>query len=280
MHFIEFINDNKYILEKGGIETPFLDCKLILSHFFNIPLNRLFLENDTEINEVDLKLLNFIIQERLKGKPVSKIFGIKTFWTFDFFVNEDVLDPRPDTEIMIEAILKNYNIEDKLNILDLGTGSGCIILTLLKLFYNSKGLAIDISEKALNIAKKNAHNLQLEDVAEFKINNWNDGIDEKFDLIVSNPPYIPSKTIDYLSNTVKDFDPITALNGGEDGLQYYRYLSRNLLKSCGDNTQIFLEIGINQKEAVIELFEKQNFKLKKAINDYSGICRILHFALF
>lgn len=279
MHLIDFINDNKYILEKGGSETPFLDCKLILSHFFDIPLNRLFLENDTEINESDLKTLNIIIQERLKGRPISKIFGIKTFWTFDFFVNEDVLDPRSDTEIMIESILNTYNIEDKLNILDLGTGSGCIILTLLKLFFNSKGLAIDISEKALNVAKKNAHNLQLEDVIEFKMNNWNDGIDEKFDIIVSNPPYIPSKTIDTLATTVKNFDPIASLDGGTDGLKHYKYLSQNLIKSCHNNTQIFLEIGENQKQPIIELFEYNNFKFKKAINDYSGICRILNFVL-
>lgn len=272
MNIFEFINN----IKKGGILPPF-DVKMILSNFYKIDIPKIIDLYDKKIEDNDLLELDRIIRERLKGKPISKIFNEKYFWNYSFFVNENVLDPRPDSEIMIEEILKTYKNEN-LNVLDLGTGSGCLIITILKLFSNFKGTGVDISEKALEVAKLNSNNLNVNNRIKFIKNNWNDGINEKFDIIISNPPYIETDFIEKLDIDVREYDPILALDGGKDGLDCYKYLAENLKKNCKHSTKIFLEIGINQKDNIIKIFEKNNFKFEKSAKDYGSIERILVFS--
>lgn len=142
-----------------------------------------------------------------------------------------------------------------------------------------QGVAVDISEDALRVACKNAYSLLVNDRCDFIKSNWNTDINEKFDIIVSNPPYIPTKTIETLSTMVREFDPILALDGGNDGLNCYEFLAKNLHKNCKNTTKIFLEIGDGQKDDVVAIFQQNDFNFVKSIDDYGGICRILVFSL-
>lgn len=270
---------NKYckILETNqSLDTPSLDCCVFLSFILGIDKKDFLKYKDDDFKYE--KLLESMIVRRLCNEPVSKIINNKSFWDYDFYVNNDVLDPRPDTETMIEMILDDYDSDEKFDILDLGTGSGCIILTLLKLFKNSNGIAVDISEKALEIAKLNAHKLNINRI-NFIESNWNDKINGKFDIIVSNPPYIETEYIDNLSKDVKNFDPRIALDGGITGLDCYNYIAKNIIKNCKENTRIFLEIGYKQANDVINIFEQNNFVLHKIGKDLNGYDRIVSFYL-
>lgn len=263
--------------ENGLDNNANLDVKVLLSNVFDIEVEELYSKLNIDISDEDSRKFEFYLLERIKGKPVSKIINRKYFWDYSFYVDDNVLDPRPDSEIIIEAILEDYSINDVNDILDLGTGSGCLILTLLKIFKNSKGLAVDKSKKALEIASKNAKLLDINNI-EFKLNNWNDGLVGLFDIIVSNPPYIKTKEIDNLQNEVKFYDPKLALDGGEDGLDCYRYLAKNLKKNLNRNGKIYLEIGQNYGSKVIDIYEKYNFKIYKRKNDLQGIERVLVFS--
>ena len=273
----EFVKQNVDLLKNSGIESPTIDLRYILSYFYNVRLSEIYNILEKNINNNELTELNNIIKQRLEKKPISKIFNKKFFWDYEFFVNTDVLDPRGDSEVMIEDIIKNYNCNDKLKILDLGTGSGCLIITLLKNFTNSTGLAVDINEKSILVAEKNAKNLGVFDRLELRKNNWNDNINKKFDIIISNPPYIPTNDINKLEDDVKNFDPILALDGGRDGLNCYRYISKNIGKNFNNNTKLYLEIGHNQKQDVINIFKNDNFVFEYSIKDYNNIERILKF---
>lgn len=277
--FLNFLNKTKTIFAENNVENPQFEARLLLSLFYGIKITKLFEYNDKIITDNEEEELNNIIKARLKNKPLSKIFNKKTFWDFDFFVNESVLDPRFDTEVLVEEIIKTYDTKENLKILDLGTGSGCIILSLLKIFINMQGVAVDISEDALRVACKNAYSLRVNDRCDFIKSNWNTDINEKFDIIVSNPPYIPTKTIETLSTMVREFDPILALDGGNNGLNCYEFLAKNLHKNCKNTTKIFLEIGEGQKNDIVAIFQQNGFKFVKSINDYGGICRILVFSL-
>jgi len=173
-------------------------------------------------------------------------------------------------------VLKN-RIKEKFHILDLGTGSGCLILTLLKLFSNATGVGTDINSKALTIARKNARNLNVQAKVKFIQSDWNKNIAEKFNIIISNPPYIPTRQIQSLPKEVKNFDPLNALDGGKDGLDCYKYIAKNIDKNLAKNGYIFLEIGQNQENDIIKIFQKNSFKLKSTKKDLGGIIRVLCF---
>ena len=195
---------------------------------------------DNKINEVDK-----ILSRRVSGEPVSKIFGKRDFYKSTFLISKDVLDPRPETELIIE--IANNFILDKgyKNFIDLGTGSGCIILSILKDNKNISALGIDISNKAINIAQKNCSNLSLEKQATFLVSNWLSKVSGSYDLIISNPPYIPSKDIDILLDNVKNYDPLISLDGGDDGLKCYREIAEDINRIISKKGRIILEIGFN-----------------------------------
>ena len=275
MKILNILNKYSKKLENKNFLTPKLDIKILLSCVINVKTNSLYLYFDKELNKRKYKKFYYLFRKRLKNEPIANIIKKKEFWNYNFYVNKNVLTPRNDSEILIQAILNNYkNKNEKFKILDLGTGSGCLILTLLKLYKKSFGIGVDISNKALKVAKKNAKNLKIKNI-KFIQNNWNDNINEKFDIIISNPPYIPQNTIKTLDLEVQKYNPIISLNGGTDGLLYYRYLAKNIFKNFKENTKLFLEIGINQKTEIEKIFNKYDFKINNVYKDYSNIERIL-----
>jgi release factor glutamine methyltransferase len=226
----------------------------------------------------DEALLDQLIQRRLAHEPVSQIIGSRGFWEHEFIVSRDVLTPRPDSEVLIEEALKCLpDRELPYRFLDLGTGSGCLILSLLHEFPQSKGLAVDASPKALEIAKRNAQQLKMEDRIMFQQGDWAKGLTGAFDLVISNPPYIPAKQKVDLMPEVRDYEPEMALIGGEDGLECYRILSAQtpaLLKSGG---WLIFEVGIHQAGTVAAMGPQNGLKCHKIRKDYGGIERAVIF---
>lgn len=279
MKIKELFSKSLKILKDKGIDTASLDVKMLLSFLLKSDSSNLINYFEKDVSTNFERRFNNLINRRLNGEPVANIIGKKSFWNYEFIVNKNVLTPRPDSETLIEAILENFKDKNKkFNILDLGTGSGCLILTLLKIYKNANGLAIDKSRRALNVAQKNAKILSIKKI-KFIQNNWNDNIKNKFDLIISNPPYISKDEIKTLQPEVNIFNPILALDGGNDGLDCYRYLAKNLKKNCKKNTKIFLEIGKNQEKDIQQIFENNGFVLVKLYKDINQIIRILHFQL-
>lgn len=277
MKILELYKNSAKELEQQGILTSKLDVKILLSYLLNIDSKELIMYFNQHIEQKFINSFNQLLKRRLNREPIANIVNKKSFWSYDFFVNENVLTPRNDSEILIEAVLSNYNnMQEGLKILDLGTGSGCLILSLLKMYKYASGLAVDISEKALKVARQNAENLKINNI-KFLKNNWNDNIEDKFDIIISNPPYIPTKEIKELEPEVNKFNPLLALDGGEDGLNCYRYLAKSLEKNLKENTKIFLEIGKNQEKDIEKIFNENGYELLKMYKDLAEINRILCF---
>ena len=229
------------------------------------------------LNEDEKKQLDLLTERYMKNEPISKIINKKAFWMHDFFVNEDVLDPRPETELIIEAALEIFNFEEHLKILDIGTGSGCILLSLLTEFRNSSGIGIDISKKAIEVAEINRKN-QENDRAAFLAEGFEEYFSkhfEKFDLVVTNPPYIKTADIEKLDENVKNFDPISALDGGEDGLKFYGDLAPLVKKILNPNGFFITEIGYGQAKDVVKILEENHFFMENLLNDLSGIERVI-----
>ncbi|MBR1734110.1 MAG: peptide chain release factor N(5)-glutamine methyltransferase [Alphaproteobacteria bacterium] len=221
----------------------------------------------------------------VNGEPLSKIIGKKYFWKHEFIIDENVLDPRPETELIIESVINHFDIKSSLRFLDMGTGSGCILLSLLSEFKNSSGIGVDISAKAINIAEKNREALRIDDhrVSFFNI-DWNKcikNIPQDIDIIVSNPPYIRRDEISSLDVAVRNYDPIIALDGGDDGLQKYREISlfaKKIFSTAAKThkTQyVFLEVGYDQAIAVKNILHESGFQNISFIKDLGGINRVV-----
>ena len=261
----------------SGIETSELDARLILKEILSFDDKELIINENYNIPERFIKEIFAIGERRLKGEPISKIFKKRDFYKSTFIISNDVLDPRPETELIVEIANNFIKKNEVKNILDLGTGSGCILLSILKENKMINGLGIDLSKEAINIAQKNSKKLQVEKQSNFLISNWMESINFKFDIVVSNPPYIPSKDIKKLSKDVKKFDPLISLDGGEDGLSCYRLIVKDLKRVITKNAIIIIEIGCNQSKLVEEIFKKNDFKLVKKYNDINGLDRVLTF---
>lgn len=214
-----------------------------------------------------------IIKRRKTGEPLSKILGHRGFWKGDFFVNENVLDPRPDSETLIQAVLEKFPDKNQpLKILDFGTGSGCLLISLLMEYKKAIGIGVDISPKALKIAQKNAikNGVKADFILSDMANLPKDLGD--FDLVISNPPYIPTKDIEKLNENVKKYDPLLALDGGTDGLDFYR-----IIADIAPAPIVFVEIGIGQEQDVQQIFKEKNRQLWDVKKDFGGIERVLIF---
>ena len=275
------------VLKKSGSETASLDCRLLLS-FVLEKKSTLYTHENVYITEDQIKKFKVLISERSLGKPVSRIINKRNFWKRDFKLNEEVLDPRQDTEVLITAVLKYYsNIFDKLDILDLGSGSGCIGLSLLEELKNSNVSFLDVSKKSLEIVKINATEYNLEHrSAYFQLNwnskNWDSDLlkfrnKSKFDIIVTNPPYIPTDEIKSLQREVKDFDPFVALDGGLDGLMAYKTIFPKFNRILKNGSKVFVEIGMGQEDMVIKIGHENNLLLLGYEKDLSGIVRVIVF---
>ena len=260
-----------------GIETPELDARIILKEVLSLDDKDLILKEGLNISDEMIKKITVIESRRLNGEPISKIFKKRDFYKSTFVISNDVLDPRPETELIVEIANNHINKNEVKNILDLGTGSGCILLSILKENKMINGLGIDLSKEAISIAKRNSKKLHLETQSNFLVSNWMSSVNYKYDLVVSNPPYIASGDIKKLSKSVKIYDPILSLDGGEDGLNSYRLIASDLKRIISKNALIIIEIGYNQSLQVIEIFKKNNFKLIKKYNDINGLDRVLTF---
>ena len=231
-----------------------------------------FLNTNHNISNNDFIIFQRLIKKRLKFQPISQIIGERYFWKNKFFINSDVLDPRPDTETLIEHTLSFGSF---FNILDLGTGSGCIILSLLDEYNAAMGIGVDKSKKALNVAQKNAELLNLNDRVKFQLGNWCDGLDNKFDLIVSNPPYISEKEILGLSNDVINWEPRIALTPEGDGLGAYKNIINGVKNILIPNGRIIFEIGHAQGNEVSNLLKRNNFKEINIVKDINNKDRVI-----
>ena len=277
------------ILQKSNNKAPNLDCRILLGHAMG--LNRsVYPHEQIKITQKEINKFKTLIDERKKGKPVSRIINKKQFWKMNFTLNEETLDPRPDSEVIIESILKHF--KDKLGnlrILDLGSGSGCLGLSILNEYKNSKGILIDASLDSLEIAKINAVDYNLFHRSKFINLNWfkkewtkellQNIENKKFDIIISNPPYIPSNDINNLQIEVKRFEPRLALDGGKDGMDSYKSILPNIIDILKPEGKIFLEIGHNQQNLINKIANKCELIFKDSNKDLSGIIRVLVYGL-
>jgi len=209
-------------MAESGLDNPELCARIILKESLEITDADIVSTPDRAITKEDKHKVEKMVNRRLLGEPVSRILGRAEFWGLPFILTPNVLDPRPETETIVEIALKRFSKMPPRTILDLGTGSGCILIALLHEFKQAKGVGVDICTKALEVAQQNAKLNGVEDRSVFLEGNWQDSIEESFDLIVSNPPYIPNPDINSLAKEVKNHDPILALDGGIDGLESYR----------------------------------------------------------
>ena len=253
-------------LVQAKIPSPRLESDILLRQYMpNYP-------EYTKDEELDLRKA---IDRRIAHEPLDKIIGCKDFYKYTFSVDNNVLSPRPDTEILLEKALSLLDDDKEYNIIDLGTGSGCILLSILKEKSKACGVGVDISERALVKAKENAANLNVADRVKFINKSWTEDefVKSEFDMIVSNPPYIPTKEIEILDIEVKKYDPMTALDGGDSGLKCYEEIAKitsQLLKKDG---YILLEVGYNQAEDVANIFQEKGLLLVDIAKDLAGINR-------
>tara|TARA_B100000029_G_scaffold110350_1_gene102207 strand:+ start:162 stop:1004 length:843 start_codon:yes stop_codon:yes gene_type:complete len=275
MNYRNIINKGSQILKQHDIITANIDAELLLSISLNKSREQLLLNLEKKLNLNEIKKYFELINRRKQKEPVSFINGKKFFWKYEFVVNKNVLIPRPETEFLVEEILKTYKEKNNLNILDVGVGSGCILISLLKEKNKWKGEGIDISSLAIKIAKTNAKIQQVENRIRFKNSNIDNFSLKKYDLIVSNPPYINKVRYNNLDLGIKGFEPIIALYGGVDGLKIIEKIiikSKIILKKNG---MLMMEIGLGQQYKVIELLKNNGFYVSKIIKDYQKIKRCL-----
>ena len=257
-------------LKENFINTYKIDSELLLGKVLNKGREYLFLNYKENLSNELINNFESLLKRRKKKEPIAYILNCKEFWKNNFYVDKNVLIPRPDTEILVEEITKLYDKQKKLSILDVGTGSGCIIISILKERQKFRGTAIDISKKALNIAKYNAKIHHLNNRIKFYKSSVDNFFKHKYDLIVSNPPYIRRLKIKYLDKDILGFEPIQALEGGIDGFNVFGKIvkkSSMLLKIGG---KLVLEIGFDQKFEMLKLLKKYNFFVNKIVKDYGG----------
>ena len=260
----------KKYLANNAIKSASIDTEILMCSVLKQGRDQLILNLSDKINYEKINIFNKLVERRKKSEPIAYILKKKDFWKSTFYVDRNVLIPRPDTEILIEEILNNYTEKQKLSVLDIGTGSGCIIISILKDRPNFKGTAIDICRKALNVAKYNAKIHQLENRIKFYKSSVDNFFKGKYDLIISNPPYINKFNLKYLERDVIGFEPNLALEGGIDGFTILKKVikkSSSLLKIGG---KLILEIGFDQKFKVIELLKREKYFVNKISKDYGN----------
>lgn len=263
----------------AGADTPARDARALLLHVTGIAPHHLISHGDTPLTPDEITRFEQAITRRAASEPVSRIIGIRAFYGHDFTVTDAVLDPRPDTETLVDAVLdhvRERGLSDApLRILDLGTGSGCILLALLNALPRAEGLGVDSSPDALNVARINARRLHLSKKSTFRQSNWLEKVDGAFDLVVCNPPYIGEHEADTLSDDVLEWDPAGALFADEDGFADYRAIAPVLGEALLTTGTAFFEIGLGQDEAVTRLFSEAGFDDLTFRRDIAGINRCL-----
>jgi len=272
MNALELINLGTNELRRKKIDTSRLDSELLLSKILDKSREEILINLEQKICQKYLLKYKQLIQRRSQCEPIAYIMKEKEFWSKIFFVSSDTLIPRPETELIVEKLTKIFE-EKKISILDIGTGTGCILISLLSELKNSKGIGIDISKKALRIAEKNSEHHGMKNKIKFFHKSLDSKFYQKFDLIVSNPPYIKKCEIKHLKEDVRKFEPRIALDGGNDGLDLIKkviYKSKYILKIKG---MLALEIGNEQFNKVSKILKKNNFKIEHIVKDYKDNIR-------
>ena len=269
MNVRQAIFNAKKVLTKNQIKSAGLDCEILLSKVLQKDRKYVILNSDKKLNEKNISDFRDLVLKRSFNKPVAYLTGKKNFWKYSFFVSDQTLIPRPDTEILIENVLKITKYKSNLNILDIGTGSGCILLSILKDRSDFYGTGIDISKDCINISRINATNLELSNRSKFFKSDIDNLLNGKYDLIISNPPYIKKLDLKYLDKDIIDFEPKIALDGGLEGISIIKKIiirSSDLLKNSG---KLILEIGFDQKYKVKKLLKNNGFYINNIIKDYA-----------
>jgi release factor glutamine methyltransferase len=270
----EVLRHAEALLREAGVDTPELDARLLMGAALGMTREHMLIHATARLNPAQVTRVLGFIARRAAREPVSRILGRREFWSLDFHLSPATLDPRPDSETVIEEALAS--LPDKqapLSILDLGTGTGCLLLALLSELPNATGTGVDRSEEAVTTAMANARRLWLGQRARFTVGDWGTGLTEPFDLVISNPPYIPDGDIESLSPEVVRFDPLAALAGGPDGLDAYRAIVAqlpNLLKSHG---KVIFEVGAGQSSDVAALLDAAGFTGIGTRRDLAGVER-------
>ncbi|WP_455480909.1 peptide chain release factor N(5)-glutamine methyltransferase [Bartonella sp. B12(2025)] len=264
-----------------GISEANLDAKILVEWITDTNASDRIIQPDLCLSFEQMKQLEHAVQRRIAGEPVYRIIGKREFYGISLALSQDTLEPRSDTETLVDLVLpllkKYVENSEKITLLDMGTGSGAIAIAVLKQIPQSYAVAVDISEDALKTAIKNAKNAEVINRFTPLLSNWFDSVAGRFDLIISNPPYIPETDIKNLAKEVRLHDPLRALVGGKDGLDFYRKIARkaaNYLKTKG---YVAVEIGHSQEKEVCDLFEKSNFQCLEMRKDLRGIPRALLF---
>lgn len=263
-------------LTEGGIDSPVIDARLLLEVAADATRIDIINEPYREVTAEQSAALDAMVERRLRREPVSRILGRKGFWKIMLGVTPHVLSPRPESEVIVDHVLKGFPEGMAFSVLDLGVGSGAILLAILAERPAAKGLGVDVSEEALAVARENAANLDLNTRAALLRGDWAAGLaDASFDVVVSNPPYIETAVIDTLDPEVKHHDPLIALDGGADGLDAYRVLAPEILRVLKSGAPFFVEIGADQKLAVEALFRDAGADGVATIRDLSDRDRVV-----
>ena len=274
MNALDLLNNGSKKLKYKGIKSSQIDSEILLSNILGKSRENILINLDKKIGSDDIIKFNDFIERRSLKEPIAYILKEKEFWSKNFVVNKSTLIPRPETELMVEKLSKIY-YGKKIFILDIGTGSGCILISLLSELKNSIGIGVDISTKALKIAKINALKHEVDHKLRFEKKCFSKIFYKKFDLIVSNPPYIDQRKINKLDDDIKKFEPLIALNGGNDGLDVITkviYKAKEILKIKGT---LALEIGNEQLIKVSKILRNNKFKIIENIKDYNENTRCL-----
>lgn len=272
MNYRKLYETGKDRLEKAGIQEAALDARLLLEEVCRTDRNKLLVHGDRAVTEEEETQFRIFIERRSTHEPLQQITGWQEFMGLRFSVTEDVLVPRQDTETLVEEVMRY--LSDGMEILDVCTGSGCILLSLLRYSNGCRGVGCDISEKALAVAGQNAKELGIS--AQFIQSDLFESIEGRFEYIVSNPPYIRKDMIPTLMEEVRDHEPLIALDGGEDGLDFYRKITREATEHLYSGGMLFFEIGYDQGEAVKLLMEEEGYEEVTVSQDLAGLDRVVY----
>ncbi len=273
MKYKELYDFGALALMEAGIAEASLDARLLLEFICHTNRNDLLVHGDKEVLKEEQDIYINYIERRKAHEPLQHITGEQEFMGLVFEVNENVLVPRQDTEVLVEEVMRC--LHDGMSILDMCTGSGCILLSLLKYSNGCKGVGADISPEAVATAKRNAQKLQISEVS-FVESDLFESVEGRYDIIVSNPPYISTGEISDLMEEVKAYEPVLALDGGEDGLFFYRKIIEKAPEYLNGGGYLFFEIGYDQAEAVTDEMKKAGYKEVTTVKDYAGLDRIVY----
>ena len=275
MNYQTIINRAANILRNNSILNPYLDSEILLSNILHTTREKLLLNLEKQITLQERKKFDIVIEKRKKKEPLAYILSKKEFWNTNFIINNSVLIPRPDTEIMVQEALNYLKIDRKYQILDIGTGSGCILISVIKERKKSKGIGIDVSKYAIHIAKNNAKIQQLQNRIKFIHSDIDKFYSIKYDLILSNPPYISRLNLKRLSEDIRNYEPILALDGGSDGYSKITNVVKKSSKLIKIKGKLILEIGFGQLSKSVKILKQNGFYINKVSKDLAGKSRCI-----